>query len=114
LAKTIDDRRFVFELASIAWNACLLPSVERQDCVEQELREVMPTDLEGRAMLRGYLAQMMARKLTLFPDDSRVVEGFDLSDQGSGDYLQVASSVGLAPTPRPEAPITARAGELRT
>jgi hypothetical protein len=103
-AATLDDRRFVFELASIAWNACLLSSIERQDCVEQELREAMPADLEGRAMLRGYLAQMMARKLSMFPGDRRVIEGFDLSENGSGEYLQVASSIGGGPDPGLEAP----------
>ena len=92
LVDTGPGRRMLFTLGVLAWNAALRPPEERQAMVDTVLDEGLPAVSEkSRGELKELVAEMIGRKLDLFPDIRRYIVSHELTDQGHGFYLSVAS-----------------------
>jgi hypothetical protein len=92
LASTDDGHRVLVHLASLAWNAALLPENERQTLLNQAVESGLP-GFQGQAReeLQDLLANMIARKLAFFDDNKRFILSVELTG-GKGGYLSVAST----------------------
>jgi hypothetical protein len=97
-AKTRKDYKTALGLATIAWNAALVPEEERA----QMLRGKEMVDALGPVGIE-LMEKLIARKLALFADEKRPILDFELVDRGGGQfYLTVTSEIpGHDPRARP-------------
>ncbi len=76
--------------ACIAWNASILPAEEQSGLIDTVLASTR--NVEDRLDTFGFLTELMDRKKRLFPDISRLIVDFKVTDQGNGFYIAVASA----------------------
>jgi hypothetical protein len=101
LASTDNGQRVLLELASLAWNAAILPEDERQAMLNEVVERGL-SGFQGQAHeeLLDLLRNMIARKLALFDENKRVILSVELTS-AEGGYLSVISTVaGPEPSPR--------------
>jgi hypothetical protein len=77
----------------IAWNAANLPVKEQDDLINKMLAAVPSYSMEDRLELLGLIAELMDRKKKLFPDISRMIIDFKVTDQGGNFHIAVASTL---------------------
>jgi len=91
-AEDHEAERLYIQLALLAWNVALYP----QERWEEEVREIVATLPQGDPETLEYMERMLwlliARKVTLFPENERVILDYDLSMTDRGPYLQVLSA----------------------
>ena len=86
--------RALLHLGLLAWNAALLPEVERWAGIDQVLAEGFPgTSRADHLEIRGVVEDMVARKLEHFAENRRMIFSFELVDQGDDLQLYVVSSL---------------------
>jgi hypothetical protein len=92
LASTDNGQRVLLQIASLAWNAAILPEDERQALLDQVAERSLP-GFEGQAReeLQDLLMNMIARKLALFDKNKRFILSVELTS-AEGGYLSVISS----------------------
>jgi hypothetical protein len=89
-----DAFRALLHLGMLAWNAAMLPEDERQDVVEELLREGFssaPKKVQAEA--REIVENLIRRKQEHFAANQRPIVSFELTDTGSEYRLFVASAV---------------------
>lgn len=79
-------------LAVLAWNIALQPEEERQPTIENILQR-LDRDPEYQAFARGFLEEMIARKLKHFAGYTRRIIELHVRDLGDRYHLSVASSL---------------------
>ena len=88
-AKTEKEFRTGIGLATLAWNASLLPEAEREKVINKPLIESLP-DATDTALVA--LEMLIARKHQYFPDNKRVIMDYELSGTPPNLHLSVISS----------------------
>lgn len=78
--------------ACVAWNASLLPIEEQDQMLEKMLTEV-PSKNENRAETLRFLKELMKRKRRLFPNVSRAIVEYKVTDLGNDFHIAVASTL---------------------
>ena len=76
----------------IAWNAANLP-VKEQDDLINKMFAAIPHNMEDRLELLGLITELMDRKKKLFPNVSRMIVDFKVTDQGKNFHIAVASTL---------------------
>ena len=76
----------------IAWNAANLP-IQEQDKLINKMLGSIPRSLEDRLELLGLITELMNRKKKLFPDVTRMIVDFKVTDQGENFHIAVASTL---------------------
>jgi len=90
LAATEEALRKLLTLASVAWNAALLPPAKREALL-RSTEDRLPPDL--RADYRAILEPLILRKQQHFSDNSRSILDFELSMERAGPDLRVMSTL---------------------
>jgi hypothetical protein len=92
LAGTDNGQRVLLQIASLAWNAAILPDNERQAMLDQVADRGLP-GFQGQAHeeLLDLLKNMIARKLALFDENKRFILSVELTS-AQGGYLSVIST----------------------
>jgi hypothetical protein len=85
-----DDLRKLLGMASVAWNAALLPGGERAKMIQDIVEAVPP---EARAFMIGFVEEMILRKLTHFADNRRAILNYQVTMTPSGPHVQVMSTL---------------------
>jgi len=92
LADTDNGMRVLFQIASLAWNAAILPADKRRAMLEEVAETGLPGfQGEAREQLQDLLANMIARKLALFDENKRFILSVELTG-AKGGYLSVIST----------------------
>jgi hypothetical protein len=92
LADTDNGQRVLFQIASLAWNAAILPADERRALLGRVAETGLPGfEGEAREELQDLLANMIARKLALFDENKRFILSVELTG-AEGGYLSVIST----------------------
>jgi hypothetical protein len=101
LASTDNGQRVLLEIASLAWNAAILPEDERQAMLNEVVEKGLP-GFQGQAHeeLLDLIANMIARKLALFDENKRFILSVELTS-AEGGYLSVISTA-ASPERSPE------------
>jgi len=101
LANTDNGQRVLLHIASLAWNAAILPENERQAVLDQVAANGLP-GFQGQAQeeLQDLLTNMIARKRALFDDNKRFILSVELTS-AEGGYLSVISTA-AGPEQSPE------------
>jgi len=76
----------------IAWNAANLPVKEQDDLINKMLAAI-PHNMEDRLELLGLITELIDRKKKLFPNVSRMIVDFKVTDQGKNFHIAVASTL---------------------
>jgi hypothetical protein len=93
-AETKDDYEKLLTLAATAWNAALLPEAKRPQMLEEVLGKELPGVPKNlRKDLRAFINELIARKLTHFAANRRMIVDFTLQETHDGYHLSVASTL---------------------
>jgi hypothetical protein len=93
-----DAYRKLLTLATLAWNAALLPEDRRKDMIDDVLSKGLPLGSdELGAGLRSIVEAMIERKEAHFSSNRRAIISFELQDRGEDYHLTVASTLGDSP-----------------
>jgi hypothetical protein len=94
--QTKEAARRLLTLATIAWNAALLPEPERQEMIDQIINEdLVERDKKLKAEIQDLIQELIARKNRYFSEYKRMIIDFELKKVGSGYHLSVASTLSL-------------------
>ena len=78
--------------ACIAWNTSVLPENQRNEALGKML-DVIPGRMEDRLDTLALLAELMERKRNLFPNVTRMIMEYKVTDQGNNFHIAVASTL---------------------
>jgi len=78
--------------ACIAWNTSVLPENQRNEALGKML-DVIPGRMEDRLDTLALLAELMERKRNLFPNVTRMIMEYKVTDQGNNFHIAVASTM---------------------
>lgn len=92
LASTADSHRVLFQIASLAWNAAILPADRRRAFLHLAAETLPGFQGEAREELQGLLADMIARKLTLFDENKRLILSVELTGTTEGHLSVISTS----------------------
>jgi hypothetical protein len=84
-----DQRKTIIGMAVLAWNMAAIPEPERWDGVSPEFAEKFGEPV--KAILR----QMIAKKLALYPKETRSILDYEIT--GNGDSMRVEVVFSLLP-----------------
>ena len=91
-APTYDAFLNLVTFGCIAWNASILPK-EKQDEMINEMLVAVPRSFEDRLELLGLVTELMDRKKKLFPNVSRMIVDYKVTDQGNNFHIAIASTI---------------------
>jgi hypothetical protein len=90
--------RRLLTLATLAWNAALLPEDRQKAMIDDVLTKGLPPDSDALvAGLRFIVEAMVDRKKAHFSSNRRAIISFELTDRGRDYHLTVASTLGDSP-----------------
>jgi hypothetical protein len=93
-ARTTDEQRKLFALAALAWNAALLPPVDREKMIAEVIGAAISADArQAKADARNIIDLLIARKLAHFADNTRRVIKVEVTETRDGFHLAVASTL---------------------
>ena len=77
--------------ACIAWNTSILPAEEQTDMLQKILMG-LPAQKKTRAEVLGFIKELMARKELLFPNVSKMIVEFKVTNLGKDFHIAIAST----------------------
>ncbi len=93
-ARTQDELRKLLSLATVAWNAALLPEGQRRAMIDEMVEAGLPRAAEtDRAQAREIIEMLVRRKEEHFTANRRAIISFELTDTGDDYHLSVASTL---------------------
>ncbi|MCI0552945.1 MAG: hypothetical protein L0287_18490 [Anaerolineae bacterium] len=78
--------------ACIAWNTSILPEEKRDEALAKMV-DVIPGRMEDRFDTLALLTELMERKRKLFPDITRMIMEYKVTDQGNNFHIAIASTM---------------------
>ncbi len=78
--------------ACIAWNTSVLPETQRNEALGKMV-DVIPGKMEDRLDTLALLTELMERKRKLFPNVTRMIMEYKVTDQGNNFHIAVASTM---------------------
>lgn len=89
-----ERRQMVFDMAVVAWNLAIMPEAERKSAMADLFDDLMKNQKAVvRQDLDNLIAEMITRKLELFPNNRRYIVDFQLEGDGDQFHLSVASTL---------------------
>lgn len=86
-ARNDDQRKAVIGMAVLAWNMAAFPEPERWDGVSQEFAEKLGEPA------KAILQEMIARKLSVYPQENRTILDYDITGDGAKMRVEVVYSL---------------------
>lgn len=83
----------VYHLAMIAWNASIMPENQRDKIINEAVMFIPKDDSQFRADLKTVLKSLIQRKLELYPNNKRVMVGYEFTESGNKRILNVLSTL---------------------
>ena len=97
--ETEEDYRKLLALSVMAWNASFLPEKEQQEMIDRVLDKGIPTGTEElKAGLKEIVNELIVRKKIYFPEYTRMIIDFEVTDTGRDYHLAVASTLEKMPS----------------
>ncbi len=78
--------------ACLAWNTSILPEAQRNEALGKMV-DVIPGKMEDRFDTLALLTELMERKRKLFPNVTRMIMEYKVTDQGDDFHIAVASTL---------------------
>jgi hypothetical protein len=78
--------------ACLAWNTSILPEAQRNEALGKMV-DVIPGKMEDRLDTLALLTELMERKRKLFPNITRMIMEYKVTDQGNDFHIAIASTL---------------------
>jgi hypothetical protein len=78
--------------ACLAWNTSILPEAQRNEALGKMV-DVIPGKMEDRLDTLALLTELMERKRKLFPNITRMIMEYKVTDQGTDFHIAIASTL---------------------
>ena len=78
--------------ACLAWNTSILPEEQRNEAIGKMV-DVIPGKMEDRFDTLALLAELMERKRKIFPNITRVIMEYKVTDTGNDFHIAIASTL---------------------
>jgi hypothetical protein len=85
-----EDHSKLLNMGIMAWNIALASRGEREEHLRPLIQAAPP---DGRAVLRAFVDELIARKDAHFASNKRMILGFELTPLPTGPYLNVLSTL---------------------
>ena len=92
-ATDLNSFRNLIMLACIAWNAANMPAMERPKALLEAVNRSPETAFEEMGELMNFLMELVRRKELLYPDNTRMVINFKVSETKDDFHVAIASTV---------------------
>ena len=93
-ARTAEEQRKLFSLATLAWNAAFLPPGDCEKMIAEVLHASLPAAAERvKADAKDIVDMLVVRKRLLFADNTRRIINFEITETADGFHLAVASTL---------------------
>jgi hypothetical protein len=89
-ARNTDQLKIVIGMAVLAWNMSLLPESERWEGMSPDFAAYLKPEI------RTIIEDMVARKMTLFPDETRSILDYEFV-AGAGGQLRLEVATTMSP-----------------
>jgi len=87
--ETRDSYAALVALGAMAWNLSLFSGKERSVLVSDAVRDAMKV---GLPLTVQWLNALIDRKLSLFPSDTRLIEGFEVVEEKDGRFTVLVTT----------------------
>lgn len=92
---SLEELKILISAGAIAWNLARLPHAVREEGLEQIMLEIEEETAELFVML---IEELTERKLDLFPDDPRIITGWDVRKKNGQHFVSAAAVVEATPS----------------
>lgn len=87
---SLEELKVLVSAGTLAWNLAILPEAARDEGMEQIIEEI---EDEGAELFVTLIEELTERKLALFPDDLRVITGWDVRKKNGQHFVMVSAIV---------------------
>lgn len=87
---SFEELRILVSAGALAWNLARLPQAAREEGLEQIMLEI---DDETGELFVTLIEELTERKLSLFPDDPRIITGWDVRKKNGQHFVSAAAIV---------------------
>lgn len=92
---TYEERKEFLDIAVLAWNLAVSPPEAQQEFFKEAFgpQQTAPFDkreISDLKLLQNFIQELIEWKLEAFPDDTRLIEEFQLTEHELGFHLSVA------------------------
>jgi hypothetical protein len=91
--KNHNQREKLFTMAVIAWNAAIMPDLERQSMLDQTIKQGFAGNPLVQMDALNIIEEMIQRKQQFFADNERMIMDFQVQDMGKNFHLSIASTL---------------------
>lgn len=93
LGDTLPAYKNLVSIACVAWNIANLPQEKRFSEIQEALNNLPDMTGELRLDMTGFMAELIARKELLFPDNRRFIVNFKVTETKNDYNLAIASTL---------------------
>ena len=94
LLELADNEKAMLTLAMAAWNIAIFPEKVREAKIDEFVTKCFPPDdPQALEKIRATVGMMVLRKLKLYPDNERILLGYELIESGDKRMLNVVSKM---------------------
>ena len=95
-AESLNEVKVIVSAGALAWNSVIMPEAERKRTLENIAASL---DDETAPAYLSLVQELADRKQDMFPDDPRVITGWDVRKKAGRPYVTVSAVVNLPEEP---------------
>ncbi len=94
LPELVDNEKAMLTLAMTAWNISIFPEKDRDAKIDELVTKCFPQDdPQSLEKIRAVVGMLVLRKLEMYPDNERILLGYEFIESGNKRMLNVMSTM---------------------
>jgi len=94
LLELVDNEKAMLTLAMTAWNIAIFPEEDRDAKIDELVIKCFPQDdPQSLEKIRAVVGMLVLRKLKMYPDNERILRGWEFIESGDKRTLNVMSTM---------------------
>ena len=90
----VDNEKAILTLAMAAWNIAIFPEEDRDAKIDELVIKCFPQDdPQPLEVIKAVVGRLITRKLKLYPDNKRILLGYEFIESGNKRMLNVMSTM---------------------
>ena len=90
----VDNEKAILTLAMAAWNIAIFPEEDRDAKIDELVIKCFPQDdPQPLEVIKAVVGRLITRKLKLYPDNKRILLGYEFIESGNRRMLNVMSTM---------------------
>jgi hypothetical protein len=96
LLELVDKEKLMLALAMAAWNIAIFPEEDRNAKIDELVTKCLPQDdPQFLEMIKAVIGNLVLSKLKMYPDNERILLGYEFIESGDKRTLNVMSTMHL-------------------